>query len=473
MTPSFSAVNLAQWSGGSWTTDPGQPLCGVSHDTRTLPAGSLYVALRGTRCDGHDYLERAFAVGAAAAMTNRERVTGRNGKTWSARPLLQVDDTRRALGALAHGYRRSHGAWIAGITGSMGKTTVKDMLADMLRRRQPTARTAGNWNNDIGLPLSLLAMPHNAQAGVFELGVNHPGEMKPLCEILAPNAGTVTTVATVHIEHFRNMRELADEKADLLRRLPRDGLAALNRDEAWFAFLRDQTACRVTTVSTQSDDADYYGSIMRAEAGEIEVVERASAERRRFRLGIPGAHAVANALLALALARSRGVTWPDIAAALAAYRPAPMRWQTLEIGGTLVINDAYNANPESMRAAIRTFAALYPARGKWLALGDMLELGSYAPDAHREIGAWLAQWPWRGLIAVGKLGAVLAEGALRAGLAADRLHRCDDAAAAGEVLAERMAPGEAVLLKASRGVKMEEATRVWLQRENLSAEVAV
>ncbi len=459
--PAFSPESLARWSGGQWTRQPVGPLLGVGHDTRTLSAPCLYAALKGARCDGHDYVGTAFERGAAAALVDRTWADTAAGARHAAQPLLLVADTGRALADLAAGYRNQQDPFMVGVTGSMGKTTVKDMLADMLARVRETARTPGNWNNAVGLPLSLLAMSETARAGVFELGINHPGEMAPLCATLRPCAGIVTNIAPVHIEFFDHVDAIAREKGELLRRLPADGMAVLNRDDAHFDRLRAMAPGRVTTVS-MAGDADYRCVAADATRGEAALVDRADGETYRFRLRIPGAHAAINAATAAAMARAMDVTWPDILAALEAYTPLPMRWETVEAGGVLLINDAYNANPASMRAAVQTFAELDATRGRWLVLGDMLELGAGAETEHRELGVWLTQWPWQGLIVVGDLGALVADGALEAGFDAARVFRCKAASDAAQTMAARIKPGDAALLKASRGLCLEDAVGMWM-----------
>jgi UDP-N-acetylmuramoyl-tripeptide--D-alanyl-D-alanine ligase len=451
--PMFDANLLQQWTGGRWRTAAPPALGGVSIDSRTLLPGNIFVALRGARSDGHGFVQQAFARGAAAAVV---------GPAYRAAPgdgaLLEVPEPARALRDMAAAYRRQLGFTVIGITGSVGKTTVKEMVADVLATRYDTARTRGNWNNDLGLPLSLLNLEPAARMGVFELGTNHPGELRALCAILRPDWGVVTAIAPVHLEYFKTEAGIVAEKAELLKSLP----AVLRRDDKWYATLRDLAPSRVITVALTAV-ADYQGIPPAQWDGPAQVVERASGERLVFQMPLPGRHQLANALFAVAVGRAHGLAWDAIRRALEQFRPQPMRWECQTLNGILVINDAYNANPASMAAALRTFAEM-PVRGRrWLVLAGMLELGTQETSAHQELGRQLAPGAWGGLIVVGELGAVIAAAAERAGLDAARIFRCRDQAQAAQRLCRDALPGDAVLLKASRGQRLEQVLAWWKQ----------
>ncbi len=448
----LEAADLAAWTGGRWS-GRATPVAGVSTDTRNLLPGTLFVALRGPTFDGHRFLDDAFRRGAAAAMvaTVPDPAPG---------PLLRVPDTGRALQDLAAGYAARNRALRIAVTGSVGKTTVKDMLADVLAAGGPVARNPGNWNNAVGLPLSLLAMAPSAAAGVFELGVNHPGEMAVLVRVLRPAWGVVTSIGPVHLEGFGSVEGVTREKGVLLEALPATGAAFLNRDDPFFPALAARAACPVVSVGAHPR-ADYRLEPGAAPDAPFTVIEQASGERGVLRLPLPGAHQAANALLAVAAGRRRGLGWDAIAAALAAFRGQPMRWERSTLAGVTVINDAYNANPVSMAAALRTFAALPAAGARWLVLAGMRELGASQDARHRDLGAALAGGPWAGLVTVGPLGALLAQAARAAGMPGARVLACPDHAAAARVLSERLRPGDAVLFKASRGERLEDVLALW------------
>ena len=445
--PLFSADALVSWSGGTWIPLPAAPTRGVCADTRRLRAGDLYVAIRGPRFDGHDFIAAAFAAGAGAVMA--ESVPAEQ-----PGPVLVVGDTRKALGDLAAGYRRTLAARVVGVTGSVGKTTVKEMIADALAQAAPTARTPGNWNNDIGLPLSLLAIEPVHRYAVLEAGTNHPGEIAALCRGMRPDWGVVTAVGPGHLEHFRSVEAVAREKADLLRALPAGGLAFLPRDDAWYELLRAAAPCPVVTVSLEAG-ADYRARPDPAGGEHFVVEERETNERAELVSPLPGRHMVVNALFAAAVGRRSGLSWTSIAAALGRYRPPPLRWNRSVVREVTFINDAYNANPMSMRAALEAFGRMPVGGRRWLVLGGMLELGPGECDLHRQLGGVAASGPWEALLAVGPRGAWIVEGAREAGLSADRSFCCADAGAAARLLGKWARPGDAVLLKASRTERLE------------------
>ncbi len=450
MAPRFQPERLAEWAVGKWVSSAPAVITGIVHDTRAVSEGDLFVALRGTRADGHAFVADARRRGACGAIVRREQAA----ELAATGPLLAVADPLAALQDIAAGYRRLVAARIVGVTGSTGKTTVKELIAGMLAPLWRTARTRGNWNNEIGLPLSLLAMEPDTQVGVFELGISHPGEMAPLCRMARPDWGVVTTVGPVHLEFFPSVDSIASEKGELLRQLPAGGVAVLSVDDPHFAALRDCVPGALITVSLASP-ADY-----RLEAGAaadlVTVRERATGESCILRMPMPGRHSRHNVLLATAVARGLGVSWAAIAEGLARYTPPPMRWETHEAGGVTLINDAYNANPLSMRAALETFRDLAVPGRKWLVLGDMRELGPRSGEEHAVLGRQVAEGDWASLVAVGELGAVVADGAVAAGWPPERVFR--GAATEGVAfLADRLRAGDAVLFKASRGMHLEDA----------------
>ena len=446
--PLFTPYQLATWTGGTWEGSP-IPVCGISNNGQKIPAGALYVALQGERLDGHEFIAQAAEHGAAAAMVRRDW----HGRT--ALPLLRVDDTRMALTAAASGYRRTWKTFVAGVTGSVGKTTTKELIAAFFRAAGTTAATAGNLNNDIGLPLSLLATPADTQRGIFELGSNHPGEINTLCRVLQPDASVVTAVGPVHIEHFGTEEAIASEKADLLRAVPAGGFVVLDADSVHFAYLRQQPDARVVTVSLVREDVDYFGRVLDVWTGEVEICERASGRTARLRTGLSGRHHGTNLLLAVGMAREAGIPWEALPLALQKLQLPPMRWQKIEANGLTVINDAYNANPPAMIGALQTFAELPGNLRRVVVLGDMLELGAAEEVLHREVGRAFAGGRWQGLVCVGRRSRWIADEAVAAGYPVAQIRHYADAAAAAADTAAWVHPGAAILLKASRGIGLE------------------
>jgi len=449
----FDPEELASWCNGTWIRIPRAPLSAVEHDSKKITPGSLFVAIRGARFDGHDFVGQAGKAGAGAALVNRARA---GELAEPGLPLLAVNDTALALRDLASGYRRKLELTVVGVTGSVGKTTVKEMIACLLESSMTTARTKGNWNNEIGLPLSILAIPPGTKVAVLELGISHPGEMTPLCAIARPDWGVITNVGPVHLEFFDSVSAIADEKGELLRRLPVGGTAVLSLDEPHFEQLSRVAPEAIRTVSLHpGNKADYVLIREDRRSGECDVADRVDGGIHAFRLPAPGEHNRHNALLAIAVARGLGVSWEALADAFTRYVAPAMRWERKEAGGLTFINDAYNANPVSMAAALKTFAELDVAGRKWLVLGDMLELGAGGVDAHRAIGRAVAGGLWAGLVTVGELGARISEGALDAGMPASSVNVCDSVAQAVSVLKEKIVKGDALLIKASRGKRLE------------------
>ncbi len=448
----FDPATLAGWCDGRWHGATPDRVTGFCNDSRVIQAGQLYVAIRGERLDGHAFVVDAQRRSACAALVDEEYAARASGE-W---PLLIVRDTRRALIALAHGHRARCRGEIVGITGSVGKTSVKEMTADILSHLGRVTRTKGNWNNDIGLPLSLLRMDPEDRFGVFEVGMNHPGELAPLCELLAPRWAVLTPIGPVHLEHFENVAAIAEEKAALLASLPERGTAILSTDDPWYETLLSHVTSRIIRLSLRDPQADYYGAWQKPGSNVLIVRERMTGESHPYLMPLPGQYVADNALRAIALGREQGLNADVIAHALSQYQPLSMRWNKVTIAGMVFINDAYNANPMSMRAAIDAFQEMDEEGHRWLVLAGMFELGAVAQEEHEALGRYLAQFPWAGLVTVGKLGRWIAEGATDAGLnETSRLEACDDAAGAARYLRQHIEPGHKVLIKASRGEHLE------------------
>lgn len=450
--PEFRAIDLAEWACGEWVPAAPSRIDGVSSDTRTLKPGNLFVALRGPNHDGHNFIDKAFECGAAGAIVDDE---SRNRPSRAGVSVLRVEDTLIALQRIAGAYRASLRIDTVAVSGSAGKTTVKEMTASMLAYGGPVARSEGSLNNHIGVPLSLLSVEPTDKAGVFEVGMNHPGELRSLCEMICPKWGIVTNVGPAHIEFFESVEAIAEEKAEVLRALTSDGTGVLDADGEYFDVLRRSVNCRLTTVSIRSA-ADYVAVCFDARTGLITIRERSSGEQATVKTPIPGEHNVRNALLSAAVARGMGIEWQDIRSALESYMALPNRWVVENAGGVTIINDAYNANPLSMRAAIDSFVEMEVAGRRWLVFAGMLELGSSEKQAHVEIGRYAGAGTWAGLIAVGERGGLIAEGMVEAGFDAGRVVRCADNEAAAAALAGLVEPGDAVLLKGSRAMRLEE-----------------
>jgi len=439
----FRPEELSQWVSRRWKNGiPDDPVTGISNDTRTIQPGNLYVAIRGENFDGHDFMRQAFAKGAGGALVS-ERFE------WSENPVLCVPDTIKGLQDMARGYRKKWLGTVIGITGSVGKTTVKEMCADVLSMRGEVHRTAGNYNNHIGLPLSMMSMPWEARHGVFEIGMNHSGEIGPLASLLQPNIGIITDIGNAHREHFHSLEEIALEKAQLAKQVPESGMVILDRDSEWFSLISDHTCAGVITVSMKGD-ADYVGHV--SAPSVLSVEPRASnLKPQAFPLPLPGEHMMKNALRAIALGLELGMEPDEVAEGLRKFKLPAMRWEESEVLGIKFINDAYNANPLSMRANLRTFAALPGSGNKWAVVGGMRELGETSEAEHVELGRFIDGLNLDGVITVGELGkTIICNGT-------DRFFHVPEAGEAAQVLKEHLQSGDRVLLKASRGERLEQA----------------
>jgi UDP-N-acetylmuramoyl-tripeptide--D-alanyl-D-alanine ligase len=369
---------------------------GVSTDSRALGAGDLFVALRGERFDGHDFLKAAAAAGAAAAM-----VDGAYGGELPL-PALVVSDTRRSLGDLARYWRARFAPALVAVTGSNGKTTVKEMLAAIFRKHAgetAVLATRGNLNNDIGLPLTLLALRHAHRWCAIELGMNHKGEIAYLAGIARPTVALVNNAQREHLEFLRSVEEVAAENASVYDALPPDGVAVVNADDPHAALFRGRAGARRTV------DFGFEGAMVtgryRLERLSSEIRLRTPAGEADATLAIPGAHNVRNALAAAACGFALGIPVKTLAEGLGAFRPYAGRLQVkTAAGGATVIDDSYNANPDSVRAAIDVLASCTPPTA--LVLGDMGEVGEHGAELHREVGAYARARGVSQLLALGE-----------------------------------------------------------------------
>lgn len=440
---------IARWACGTWTVPPTFPITAVTQDSRAVRVGALYVALRGVNHDGHDFVTAAFRAGATAALVRTDWVAPAE---VAGLPLLRVGDPATALVALAKGYREALRGRVMGITGSAGKTTLKELAAAMLSGAGTTASTPGNHNNAVGLPLSLLAVPEEARFAVIEAGISHPGDMDPLADALRPDAAAISCIGPAHIANFGTVAAIAAEKAKLLAAVRPKGFAVLPKGVACEGMLREACRCRVVTAALGDAAADYVGEPL---AKGVVRVRHANEPAVLLETGLCGEHNASNALIAYALAREAGATPAQILAGLATFKAPPMRWETVEAGACRVVNDAYNANPLSMRAALETFAGMAVPAGKAVCVGDMLELGDASDAQHRAVGEASGNGPWRLLAGVGTAARALLEGAVAAGYPASQTVWFATVDEAAEALPLLLRPGETLLLKGSRGMRLE------------------
>jgi UDP-N-acetylmuramoyl-tripeptide--D-alanyl-D-alanine ligase len=439
---------VAEFAGARGDFDQELVAMGYSIDSRTLNPGDLFIAIAGERFDGHDYVEAALEKGAVGAVVQAEKkVAG------DPRRLLRVEDTLKALQSLGAAARRLWGKPLLAVTGSAGKTTTKEVLAHILATRFRVMKSSGNLNNHIGLPLQFLKLENEHDLAVVEMGMNHAGEIRALGALAHHDLAVVTVVAPVHLEFFDSLKEIARAKYEIIETLPPGGVAVLNADDEYVCQFGRDFKGKVVTFGIRRA-ADVSAQKIRLNGAEGSAFELAAGSvREPVNFPLVGEHNIYNALAAAAAAMERGVTPSQAAVALSSIRPPEKRGQVIEIGGATFINDSYNSNPRALEAMIDTLASMKAAR-RILVAGEMLELGPTAETLHRQCGLHAAEKKIDLVIGVRGLARALAEGACGAGTQAQFLETPEQA---GEWLSRNLRPGDAVLLKASRSVKLERA----------------
>src|ERR1700683_983604 len=426
---------------------------GYSIDSRTVGPGQLFFAVKGERLDGHDFVESALKRGAVAAVVRRDQV----GRYASKTRLLAVADTLVALQTLATAVRRLWGKPLVAVTGSAGKTTTKEAIAHVLSVRLRVLKSEGNFNNHFGLPLMLLKLEPEHDVAVIEMGMSHAGEIRALAKIAQPEIGVVTNVAPVHLEFFDSVAGIARAKYELVESLPAGGTAVLNADDEYvWQFGRDFKGKVVmygtrATADVRAENVQNRG----AEGSEFDVV--IGSVREHATLPLVGEHNILNALAAVAVGLERGLKPSEAVGALADLAPADKRGEVLRLGNITVINDCYNCNPKALNAMVDALAAM-AARRRIVVAGAMLELGPAGEELHRQVGRHIAEKKIDVLPGGNGPAQAMVEAARDAGMRAEFVSTPEEA---GEWLAREARDGDVVLMKASRGAKLEKALEVW------------
>jgi UDP-N-acetylmuramoyl-tripeptide--D-alanyl-D-alanine ligase len=429
---------------------------GYSIDSRTVRPGELFFAVKGERLDGHDFVLAALEKGAAAAIVRKDE--------WQRYPvktkLLVADDTLVALQQLARAVRKVWGRPVIGVTGSAGKTTTKEAIAHVLETKFRVLKSEGNFNNHFGLPLMLLKLEPEHDLAVIEMGMSHAGEIRALAKIAEPDIGVVTNVAPVHLEFFDSLAGIARAKYELIESLPSSGAAVLNADDEYVSRFGRDFKGKVTTygISASADLRAEHIQAKGREGSEFDVA--IGSAREHTRLPLIGTHNVLNALAALAVGLDRGLNLAEAVAALATLTPADKRGQILQLGNITVINDCYNSNPKALNAMVDSLASM-PAKRRIAVAGAMLELGPPGEELHRRAGEHIAEKGVDVLLGVSGLARATVDAASEAGIRAEFVATPEEA---GEWLAREARDGDVILLKASRGVKLEKALEAWKAR---------
>jgi len=432
------------------------PISQVETDSRSIHPGTLFLPLVGDRFDGHAYISAALEGGAAGCITAREPDNCLPGKFY-----VKVDDTQQALRDLAMWYKNRFPIPFIGVTGSVGKTTTKDMLAAVLGVRYKVLKTEGNHNNNVGLPLTLLGLDSSCQIAVVEMGMDKFGEIDYLAGIVQPDVGVITNIGDAHIERLGSRENIFKAKCELLPHIKKDGLLVLNGDDPLLATLKGNTP--VPAVFCGQGEGCGYRAQVTGGDGVSHIHCRLTTPNMDREVKIPalGEHMIYPALIAAAVGERFGLTPEQIEEGINQFVPTRMRMNVLRRGsGITILDDTYNANPQSMRAAI---SALAGSRGsqKVAILGDMLELGPFAPALHAGVGEYLGTAGVDCLVAVGEQARHIAEGAREAGV--PRVIQCPTREDAKAVLSQVVCPDSTVLVKASRGMKLEEITAKLLE----------
>lgn len=451
----FTLEQAAAWTNGEARGEA--ELSAISTDSRQIPAHALFLPIKGERFDAHDFIEKAVENGAAAIVSHRENED-------YAVPTLYVRDTAQALLDIAGGYRRECGARVVGVTGSVGKTTTKELMYAVLSQQFRAQKTQGNLNNEIGLPLTLFQMTAETEVMVAEMGMNHFGELSRMTAAAQPDIAVITNIGTSHIEFLGSREGICKAKLEILEGLRPNGYAVLCGDEPLLWDKRENLSCKVITYGIDNKSCDLTADLQ--PDGTFDIVNNGLPSEHlpigahfTAKINLPGAHNICNALAAVAVGLLLGETPAHIAAGLASYEASGMRQNIYEQNGYHIFSDCYNASPDAMEAALKVLGGMAEGGRRLAVLGSMLELGAYAEEGHRRAGHAAAEHA-DALYAYGPDAAAMVAGAQESGM--ENAYAFEDHAALVAKLREDAKLGDALLFKGSRGMKMEQALALFL-----------
>lgn len=427
---------------------------GISIDSRTVSEGELFIAIRGDRYDGHDFVPAALNKGAWGALVEQSSLEANHAAMGGLRNVIPVDDTLFSLQEMSLIHRKKFTLPVIAITGSNGKTTTKEMLASIMLQKGPVLKNEGNLNNHIGVPLTLLKMQAHHKVAIIEMGMSGLGEIKTLARLALPSVGVITNISAAHLQFLGSTDTVAEAKGELLQTMRSDGTAVLNADDRYFIALRNKYSGNVLSFGIEQP-ADVRAGNINQVRDVTDITLHADDRSVSVRLRTVGRHNVYNALAAAAAALAMDLPLDTVKFGLEDFHPVAMRSELKVVKGRTILADYYNANPDSMKAALETLASLKTGNRTIAVLGDMLELGDAAAEAHHAIGVTAAKSGIDLMITVGPLAKYIAEGAVAAGMARDRVLEADTTSRGAELLKDHSRTGDAVLIKGSRGMKME------------------
>ena len=438
---------------------------GVSTDSRTSKQDEIFFAIRGERFDGHEFVGRAFENGALIAVVHKPEVV----EVWKTRPLLLVKDTTKALGKLANRHRRKFDIPVIAVAGSNGKTTTKDMIAAILGKKYNVLNTEGNLNNHIGVPLTLFRLQKRHNVAVIEIGTNHFGEVRYLCELLEPTHALITNIGREHLEFFDDLKGVAKAEGELFESLGKRGVGFVNVDDPWVVRKARKIKRKVMYGFAKANVHVRGKSIGMNDKG-CPAFSFKTRGMREFtvQLSLPGKHVASDALGAAAVGVTFQVPPRKIQQALQGFTSSSKRMEILKAGGITILNDTYNANPDSVIAALETIGAMRCQGKKIVVLADMLELGDYAKEEHRRMGAIVGDYGAEYLLTYGQLAKFIHDEAN-----VSMKFYYDQKNILSEYLSELVAPGDIVLIKGSRGMRMEDVVTFLLEKFESSKRLSI
>jgi UDP-N-acetylmuramoyl-tripeptide--D-alanyl-D-alanine ligase len=428
----------------------------ISTDSRTVEKGDLFVAIKGDNFDGHDFIRDVIAKGVSGVIVNNPFCISLQ----FAGIVIKVSDTVKALGDIARIYRDRFQGSVIAVTGTVGKTTVKECISAVMEEKFCAHKTLGTLNNYIGVPKTLWELDSKYDVGIVELGMSNLGEVSYLAGITQPDVGVITNIGPAHLEYLGSIENVFEAKAELLDVMGKNGLAVLNRDDAFFKGLQSRTRCRLVTIG-RHHESDFQAvdiSVDEKGCANFKILAKPFSDILEIQLTIMGMHNIYSALAAAAIGYGLGVSPTKIIEGLSKVKLPKLRLELKEVAGMKIINDCYNANPISMESALETLYLLKGEGKKIFACSDMRELGRYSEMYHKELGKQVCKYKINRLITVGEMSKIVSDTAIECGMQQENIKHCKNNIEAVEILGKWLEPGDVLLIKGSRANKMEEIT---------------